>query len=242
MSKYDPLKNYLRQATESALTLKFVEIEQILGFDLPASAYKYASWWANSARGGAHMKSWRDAGWEVSKIDLSGRRVTFRRRSGQPVRPLSPRSSSPSTAEGTSALQAQANDAEGEAFQAAPVSVTPEVSNRVSTLPKGTEAAETVKTPAATVSVRREGVVRSTLVPEEAVDLAKLPGHARRLLESRAHLTGRTPAQEAAVALARVLTEERQRLVQRLAEIRGRTLRPGSFDLLAVLGRTRGGE
>ncbi len=243
MSKYDPLKNYLRQAPQSALTLKFSEIEQILGFDLPHSAYKYASWWANSARGGAHMKAWRDAGWEVSNIDLSGRRVTFRRRSGQPVRPVQPQAevispqdseretpqTSPVKKEGAGAATASASTAEP----------TAPAKRQGASGGAGSPSISPVSTPGPT---RREAAPRITLVPEEAIDLAKLPGHARRLLESRARLTGRTPAQEAAAALGRILMEERQRLVQRLKEIRGRTIRPGSFDLLAVLGRSKGGE
>ena len=243
MSKYDPLKNYLRQAPQSALTLKFSEIEQILGFDLPHSAYKYASWWANSARGGAHMKAWRDAGWEVSNIDLSGRRVTFQRRSGQPVRPVQPQ-----------AEAASAQDAERAVPQAAPAreegagAATAGAATSGSATPaprqgaSGEAGSPSTKPAAASGPARREAAPRIALVPEEAIDLAKLPGHARRLLESRARLTGRTPAQEAAAALGRMLMEERQRLVQRLKEIRGRTIRPGSFDLLAVLGRSKGGE
>ena len=84
-NKYAPLTRFLRQQEASRITLSFQELEDILGFSLPASAWKYPSWWANSASGQSQVKGWREAGWETRDVDLRGRRVTFVRVAGEPV-------------------------------------------------------------------------------------------------------------------------------------------------------------
>lgn len=49
MSKYDPLHTFLQNAPLhlEELILSFVQIKQILGSSLPASAYQYQAWWSN---------------------------------------------------------------------------------------------------------------------------------------------------------------------------------------------------
>ena len=90
MGKYAPLTRFLREQEAPRVDLRFSELEEILGFSLPGSAYKYASWWANSATGQSQVKGWRDAGWETRDVDLSGRRVSFVRVRGEPVASPSP--------------------------------------------------------------------------------------------------------------------------------------------------------
>ncbi len=85
MGKYAPLTRFLREREEHSVTLSFAELEDILGFSLPESAYRYQSWWANSASGQSQIRGWKDAGWETRGVDLSGRKVTFVRVSGEPV-------------------------------------------------------------------------------------------------------------------------------------------------------------
>lgn len=76
--KYSTLTDYLtRQAEASTKTLLFTEIEDILHFKLPASAYNYSAWWANEQDGNhSHARSWLSAGWKTSDVEL-GRKITF---------------------------------------------------------------------------------------------------------------------------------------------------------------------
>lgn len=92
MTKYAALTRFLRQQEGARITLSFQELEEILGFSLPASAWKYPSWWANSASGQSQVKAWREAGWETRDVDLRGRRVTFVRVAGEPVASASEKS------------------------------------------------------------------------------------------------------------------------------------------------------
>ena len=69
MSKYDPLRDVLIKIpptiTEKMLT--FREIESILGFRLPGSAYNHRPWWANPSSASDHpyAQAWLAAGWKV---------------------------------------------------------------------------------------------------------------------------------------------------------------------------------
>ena len=197
-NKYAPLTRFLRQQEAPRITMTFQEVEEVLGFSLPASAWKYPAWWSNAASGQSQVKSWRDAGWETRDLDLRGRKVTFVRVAGEPVAPAP----------------------KGERGRAA--------------------SRPAVQSPARPASAREERVGEVAVnIPASAIDMAKLPPQARRLLESRARGAGRTVQQEAAAVLAAALTEERARLVRALEETRQRTNRPGAFDLLAVMERKR---
>jgi hypothetical protein len=59
--------------------LSFAEIERVLGFKLPKSAYEYEAWWSNNPTGHSHSRAWIEAGWRTEAVDLSGRKVTFQR-------------------------------------------------------------------------------------------------------------------------------------------------------------------
>ena len=84
MSKYEPLPQFLASAPGSVKRLSFTEIEGILGFKLPKSAYEHEAWWSNNGTGHSHARAWLNAGWRTQEIDLSGRKVTFHR-----LRPVS---------------------------------------------------------------------------------------------------------------------------------------------------------
>jgi hypothetical protein len=81
MSKYEPLPQFLTAGRTSATRLSFAEIERILGFKLPKSAYEHEAWWANNATGHSHARAWLDAGWRTENVDLAARKVTFQRSS-----------------------------------------------------------------------------------------------------------------------------------------------------------------
>jgi hypothetical protein len=88
MSKYEPLANFLSKLTKEKWTASFAEIEKILGFPLPKSAYQYPAWWANQSGDGHSQKvGWYDAGWKTIAVDLETRRITFERvKHEQPAR------------------------------------------------------------------------------------------------------------------------------------------------------------
>jgi hypothetical protein len=75
MSKYDRFGQYLKNSQKQAERLSYNEIEGILGFKLPPSAYNHRPWWSGSR---PHTNSWLNAGWQVSSVDL-GKSITFRK-------------------------------------------------------------------------------------------------------------------------------------------------------------------
>lgn len=77
MPKYANLEKFLLGLPGRSWTADFSEIEEILGFTLPASARKHPAWWSNDRQGHSHAGSWLDAGWRTSAIDLKARSVTF---------------------------------------------------------------------------------------------------------------------------------------------------------------------
>lgn len=81
MGKYEPLKQFLDRASGDSIDADFALVEQILGFELPKSAHRHQAWWANEAHGShSHARSWQDAGWETRRVDLTSKKVGFRRR------------------------------------------------------------------------------------------------------------------------------------------------------------------
>ncbi len=77
MSKYEPLPDFLDSKKTSHLRLNFHEIEDILGFSLPKSAYRHPAWWSNHAQTHSHARAWVCAGWRTGSVDLAGQKVTF---------------------------------------------------------------------------------------------------------------------------------------------------------------------
>lgn len=75
MSKYDRLEHYLKECCVPEIRLSFSEIERIVGFSLPRSAYTYPMWWANGGHTQAY--AWLNAGYIVKDFDLAKRVVLF---------------------------------------------------------------------------------------------------------------------------------------------------------------------
>ncbi len=84
VSKYDPLRDHLKARPGNAVTMTFRQIEHVLGRRLPASARRYAHWWAND-RTGNHVQAnaWLAAGRKVVRLDLVECRVVFVKRGPQ---------------------------------------------------------------------------------------------------------------------------------------------------------------
>jgi hypothetical protein len=102
-SKYHPLFEHLLFSGQRQLTLSFGEIEAVIGAPLPASAGSRQEWWSNSPNGHSQARAWMRAGYESSRVDLIGRRVTFTL-AKWPDRMVSPSSHSPGLAEPSQAL------------------------------------------------------------------------------------------------------------------------------------------
>jgi hypothetical protein len=69
IGKYQALFNRLAECNnDEDIVLRFSEIESLLGFKLPPSAYKYQAWWANDIKTHSHAKAWLNAGWKTVQI------------------------------------------------------------------------------------------------------------------------------------------------------------------------------
>jgi hypothetical protein len=85
MSKYDPLRKHLTGGSLTRWRATFAEVEAVLGFSLPRSAYAYPAWWSNDATGHSHSRAWLDAGWKTQGVDLQNQQVTFHKQQGAPL-------------------------------------------------------------------------------------------------------------------------------------------------------------
>ena len=79
--KYRRLYLHLRNLPTGEWRASFRDIESIIGFELPDSAWVHHAWWANHSNTGRHSqaKAWNAAGWERVEVDLRGESVLFRR-------------------------------------------------------------------------------------------------------------------------------------------------------------------
>ena len=75
--KYDNLSKYLKAERKDTVSLSFAELESILGFSLPKSAYAYRVWWSNG--GHSQAAAWLDAGYLVDDVSLTNQVVVFRK-------------------------------------------------------------------------------------------------------------------------------------------------------------------
>ncbi|MCS0787045.1 hypothetical protein NX021_02605 [Cytobacillus firmus] len=74
-SKYDPLQNFLKFQKTKSIKMTFLEVEDILGFTLPKSAYEHEAWWDKSD---THTQSfaWKNADF-IAKPNLKEKKVEF---------------------------------------------------------------------------------------------------------------------------------------------------------------------
>ena len=72
--KYIPLENYLRglPATQKEVALSFEQIERILKFELPSSAYEDERWWLREKEGNhVNLRAWIRAGWKIKNVEVN---------------------------------------------------------------------------------------------------------------------------------------------------------------------------
>ncbi len=79
MSKYAPLGTFLGKIVASEVPMTFEEVARVVGAKLPPSAYRHRPWWANEATGHVHAKSWLEAGFETTQVDMEGKKLVFKR-------------------------------------------------------------------------------------------------------------------------------------------------------------------
>jgi hypothetical protein len=79
MEKYALLGDFLRRQRALEVTLTFAEIERITGVKLPPKAQHHRAWWSNNPSNNVMTKVWLAAGYETAQVDMSARRLVFRR-------------------------------------------------------------------------------------------------------------------------------------------------------------------
>lgn len=79
MGKYDPLTAHLKSRQTSEVPMTFAEIEQLLGFALPASSATHRAWWSNNPQNNVMTRAWLRAGYRTAEVDIPGRKLVFRR-------------------------------------------------------------------------------------------------------------------------------------------------------------------
>ena len=75
--KYGPLRDYLKRCGKPSLKLSYKEIEDIIGTELPSSAYTYKEWWSNRKPYVSQSKAYLDAGYFVEDHNLIEQWVVF---------------------------------------------------------------------------------------------------------------------------------------------------------------------
>lgn len=78
MSKYEPLGDYLLSQKHDKVPMTFAQIERLTGESLPSS-HQYRAWWSNNPTNNVMTKVWLDAGFISEKVDMSARKLVFRR-------------------------------------------------------------------------------------------------------------------------------------------------------------------
>ena len=77
--KYQKLEEYLQKNSKIEIRMTLSEIQEILGFPLDPSAYKYREFWANCTAS-TKAYSWMDAGYEIIELDLKNEIILFKQK------------------------------------------------------------------------------------------------------------------------------------------------------------------
>jgi hypothetical protein len=88
MGKYEPLGQFLRNQRAREVPLTFREIEKITGVKLPPKAQHHRAWWSNNPSNNVMTKVWLEAGFESAQVDMSARKLVFRRVGKTPAQSL----------------------------------------------------------------------------------------------------------------------------------------------------------
>ena len=86
MSKYEPLRSFLKSKGAPVIPMSFAEIEKVLGFKLPNSQ-RYPAWWSNNPTNNVMTNEWLAAGYRTEQVDIEAGRLVFRRTAASEVPP-----------------------------------------------------------------------------------------------------------------------------------------------------------
>jgi hypothetical protein len=67
--KYDLLMKYFETLKGDKVILTYDDIEKIIGFKLPNSAYQYSAYWSVS-KTHTITRSWIETGWKITDLKL----------------------------------------------------------------------------------------------------------------------------------------------------------------------------
>jgi hypothetical protein len=83
MGKYSPITKWLSEISCNKISLTFSDVESILGFKLPESAYKHSRWWMNDINH-SQAKGWIDAGFITANYNqaIASKAVVFEKGAG----------------------------------------------------------------------------------------------------------------------------------------------------------------
>jgi hypothetical protein len=79
MGKYEPLTEFLQNQRASEVRMSFEQIERVIGDKLPPVAQRHRAWWSNSPSNNVMTKAWLEAGFRSEQVDMSARKLVFRR-------------------------------------------------------------------------------------------------------------------------------------------------------------------
>jgi hypothetical protein len=79
VAKYEALGDYLKRQSRDRVPMTFAEIEKVTGTKLPPSAHKHRPWWSNNPNNSVMTKVWLNAGFESEQVDMTSRKLVFRR-------------------------------------------------------------------------------------------------------------------------------------------------------------------
>ena len=80
--KSQPLTAFLRRQPGDVKPMSFDEVERVIGQRLPDSARRHRAWWSNNPQNSVMTQAWLDAGFESEQVDMTRRRLVFRRIAG----------------------------------------------------------------------------------------------------------------------------------------------------------------
>ncbi|WBY17245.1 hypothetical protein PF049_03545 [Erythrobacteraceae bacterium WH01K] len=78
MEKYQGLSDFLSDLCEDKIVMSFESVNDLVGGNLPDSAFRHRPWWANRSEGkGSQNLAWQSVGWETRDVNMELDEVTF---------------------------------------------------------------------------------------------------------------------------------------------------------------------
>ena len=77
MNKYYPIGKYLEKTNREVISLSFEQIEDILGFSLPNSAFNHKAWWGNG--GHIQAEAWMNYGYRTYSVNPQSGCINFKK-------------------------------------------------------------------------------------------------------------------------------------------------------------------